>query len=102
MGTCWWDQVLNCILSVPEKQGNSSPVTQDVPFFLSHYIQCPLCSQRFAEAPRQRDMEFCGKQAIGHAAISIRQALVSKHSHTCLVLEADLLNCNLWASKGLY
>lgn len=26
MDTCWWGQVLNCVLSVPEKQGNSSPV----------------------------------------------------------------------------
>ncbi|KAL9863453.1 uncharacterized protein GJ701_001642 [Geothlypis trichas] len=37
--------------------------------------QVILLGTRFAEAPRQRDMEFCGKQAIGHAAISIRQAL---------------------------
>lgn len=76
-------------------------MTQVVPFLWPDYIQCPHCSRRFNEAAAQRHIKFCEEQAIrrAFAAKTTRQALVRKHSHTCLVLEADLPICNLWWVK---
>lgn len=39
------------------------------------YIQPPCCSQRFYEAPPQRNMEFRKEQAVHHAANSTRWAM---------------------------
>lgn len=75
-------------------------MTQALPFLLSEYIQHLCCSQEFTEAPQQRDMEFCEEQAVCCDANPTTQALVSKHTHTCLVLEADLLNWSLWSVKA--
>uniref|UniRef100_A0A8C0AUT9 Zinc finger C2HC-type containing 1B n=1 Tax=Buteo japonicus TaxID=224669 RepID=A0A8C0AUT9_9AVES len=62
------------------------------------YIQCPHCSRRFNEAAAQRHIKFCEEQAArrAFAAKTTGQALVSKHCHTCLVVEADLPNYSLW------
>uniref|UniRef100_A0A8C0FBD8 Zinc finger C2HC-type containing 1B n=1 Tax=Bubo bubo TaxID=30461 RepID=A0A8C0FBD8_BUBBB len=62
------------------------------------YVQCPHCSRRFNEAAAQRHMKFCEEQAArcAFAVKSTRQALVSAHSHTYVVLEPDLPNCSLW------
>ncbi|KAM9019322.1 zinc finger C2HC domain-containing protein 1B [Ara ararauna] len=60
------------------------------------YIQCPHCSRRFNEAAAERHMKFCEEQAIRRAfAAKTARPVVSKHSHTCLVLEADLPNRSL-------
>jgi len=43
-------------------------------------------------------MKFCEEQAAhrAFAAKTTRQALVSKHSHAWIVLEAGVPNCTLW------
>lgn len=91
---------MNCIVSAPVKQGSPSPVvyklTQVVPFLWPDYIQCPHCSRRFNEAAAERHMKFCEEQAARRAfAAKTTRPVVSKHSHTCLALEADLSDCSL-------
>uniref|UniRef100_A0A8C2TB66 Zinc finger C2HC-type containing 1B n=1 Tax=Coturnix japonica TaxID=93934 RepID=A0A8C2TB66_COTJA len=65
------------------------------------YIQCPFCLRRFNEAAAEKHIRFCEEQAARRAIAAkiTKQPVVSKHVHTCVVLETDLPDYTLCGVK---